>query len=67
MPAVESSAISAIEYDEESRELSVTMVDGGNTYVYPDVPKSVYEAFLNAGSKGVFFNREFEPQYGLRR
>lgn len=67
MPEVSSSCVSAIDWDEDSGELRVTLSDGGNTYVYPNIPQRVYEAFLAAPSKGRFFNYTLEPQYGVRR
>jgi hypothetical protein len=63
MPAVVSSAILRIEYNEFARELHVTFTSG-NTYSYYGVPKDVYERFLHAPSKGQFFNDYIKDRYG---
>jgi KTSC domain-containing protein len=65
MPRVESSMIRRIEYEEAARELEITFTSG-RTYVYFDVPKSVYDRFLKATSKGQFFNDHIKDQYGFR-
>jgi KTSC domain-containing protein len=65
MPRVESSMIRRIEYEEAPRELEITFTSG-RTYVYFGVPKSVYERFLKATSKGQFFNDYIKDQYGFR-
>jgi hypothetical protein len=62
MPHVISSAIARIEYDELSRELQVTFV-GGRTYTYYDVPRDVYVGFVNAPSKGQYFNDRIKDRY----
>lgn len=68
MPEItDSSAISNIDYDEDSQELSVTMVDDGRSYVYAGVPKEIYDAFISASSKGRYFNDTIQPDYGIRR
>jgi KTSC domain len=60
--AVESTAIQAMEYNPASRQLRVTF-PGGNAYKYYDVPRSVYEGFLDAKSKGLYFNRYIRDRY----
>lgn len=62
MPYVTSTAISKIEYDELARELIVTFVSG-RTYIYDDVPRDLYINFINAPSKGQFFNEYIKDQY----
>jgi hypothetical protein len=54
MPAVHSSAIRGIDYDEPSRTLLVIFIDGDG-YGYADVPPELYAEFLHAESKGRFF------------
>jgi len=51
MPAVASSAILRIEYNEFTRELHVTFTSG-NTYTYYGVPKDVCERFLTLLQRG---------------
>jgi hypothetical protein len=57
-----SNAISAIDYDPASRQLRVSF-PGGNTYRYYDVPRGVYESFLHAESKGLYFNGYIRDRY----
>lgn len=57
-----STAVVAIAYDATSRQLRVTF-PGGNTYKYYDVPRSVYESFMQAQSKGLFFNSYIRDRY----
>jgi len=63
MPYVSSSAIVRIEYNELSHELQVTFT-GGRTYTYYGVPREVYVRFINAPSKGQFFNEYIKDRYG---
>jgi hypothetical protein len=62
MPDVDSTAIRAIDYDAASRQLRVTF-PGGNTYKYYDVPRGVYQSFLEAESKGLYFNGYIRDRY----
>jgi hypothetical protein len=60
MTPVNSSAIAAIGY--ENGVLAVTFHNTG-TYFHPGVPYFVYEAFMNAASKGVFYNMFIRGKY----
>jgi hypothetical protein len=62
MPAVESTAIQRIEYDEFLRQLMITFI-GGGTYTYYDVPRTVYAGLLRATSKGAYFNACVKDHY----
>jgi KTSC domain len=62
MPAVTSTAILRIEYDEFLHQLQITFA-GSNTYVYYDVPRGVYAGFLQAASKGTYFNACIRDHY----
>jgi hypothetical protein len=61
-----STAIEHINYDEAARELRVKFV-GGGTYTYFGVPRSVYEAFRAAPSKGAFLNNFIKNRYDFQR
>jgi hypothetical protein len=61
-----STAIEHISYDEAAHELRVKFV-GGGTYTYYRVPKSVYNAFRIAPSKGQFLNQFIKDRYDYRR
>jgi hypothetical protein len=62
MPAVDSTAIESVAYDVPTRRLVVTFT-GGKTYKYYDVPRAIYERFLQASSKGAFFNAHVRDRY----
>jgi hypothetical protein len=66
MIPVESSSIELVGYDEEAQELYVRFV-GGQTYVYSPVPRSAFEALLEAPSKGRYVNWEIKPYHHYRR
>jgi lysyl-tRNA synthetase class 2 len=55
MLPVTSSMMTAIDYDEETKELDITFI-GGRKYRYFNVPFEVYHGLANASSKGQFFN-----------
>lgn len=61
MPYVNSSAISRIEWS--GGTLSIWFRETGR-YDYYDAPERVYLSFLNAPSKGQFFNDHIRDQYG---
>ena len=65
MPDVDSSAIGRISYDEAVHLLRVKFVSG-RRYAYSGVPRSVYDAFLAAESKGAFFNHHIRDLYPYR-
>lgn len=60
MPYVNSSAIAAIDWSDGT--LSIWF-HGSGRYDYPNVPKSVYDAFLGARSKGSFYNDHIRDRY----
>ena len=67
MPYFNSTAIARAEYDRPSQELSIWFRNGKHLYVYYDVPQSIYQDLLAAGSKGTYHVRFIEPIYGVRR
>lgn len=62
MPAVQSTAILRVEYDEFMHQLQITFI-GGGTYVYYDVPRTVYAGLVSAASKGKYFNACIKDRY----
>lgn len=60
-----SSVIRTISYEIHAQELFVTFMSG-RTYAYRDVPKGMYDEFLAAPSKGVFFNMAIRDHYPFR-
>ena len=57
-----SSVIRDAGYDETTSEMRVTFMSG-RVYVYGGVPRSIYNAFCNAPSKGAFFNVAIRGRY----
>jgi hypothetical protein len=55
-----SSFISGIDYDE--RKLNVHFHRGSTAY-YHNVPEEVINGFINAGSKGSFYNNRIKGRY----
>ncbi len=65
MPFVESSAIERIDYRSETGQLFVTFT-GGRRYIYFDVPASIYRRFMEAESRGRYFNSQIRDHYDFR-
>lgn len=63
---VESAAIREIDYDEERSKLLVRF-QSGERYVYVGVPGEVHRSFLEADSKGRFFQAEIRDRYPYNR
>jgi lysyl-tRNA synthetase class 2 len=63
---VDSTAISAIDYDRDRAKLLVRFVSG-ERYVYVGVPGEVCRSFLEAESKGRFFQSEIRDRYPYNR
>jgi len=61
---VDSSFITQIKYTEPLEVMSVKL-KGGAIYSYTDVPKDVFEDFVNSESKGYFYNHKIKPVYKL--
>ena len=62
MPHVESSVMSFVKYDDGASELDITFTSG-KTYRYLHVPPEVYDALLDAESKGEFFNESIKDDF----
>lgn len=63
---VDSTAIRTIDYDAERTKLQVEFVSGEH-YVYVGVPEEVHRSFLEADSKGHFFQAEIRDCYPFNR
>ena len=63
---VSSSNIASIGYDEASQTLEVEFLSG-SVYQYYNVPLSVYENMMQAGSKGRFLNFYIKNAYPYSR
>jgi len=63
---VDSTAISDIDYDAERAKLLVRFTSG-ERYVYVGVPPEVCHAFVEADSKGRFFQSRIRDRYPFNR
>ena len=63
---VASSSIVSAGYEPSSETLEIEFANGG-VYQYYNVPPSIYEAFLNAGSKGLFFISQIKDRFPYAR
>jgi hypothetical protein len=57
---VDSLNIAQIGYDAEAQELHIEFKEG-RTHIYSGVPELSVQEFLDADSKGSYFNREIKP------
>ncbi|MGE0903279.1 KTSC domain-containing protein [Dehalococcoides mccartyi] len=63
---VSSSNLARVRYSENTSTLEIEF-QGGRVYQYFDVPKTIYEALLQADSKGLFFNTQIKGQFRYAR
>jgi lysyl-tRNA synthetase class 2 len=63
---VESAAIHEIDYDSERAKLLVRFA-GGERYVYVGVPGEVRRSFVEADSKGRFFQSQIRDVYPFNK
>ncbi len=61
-----SSVIEFLDYFEEEKVLEIYFLSG-NSYVYFEVEPEVYQQFLNADSKGRFYNSQIKGYYDSAR
>lgn len=66
MPSLNSSMITAADYDEATQTLVVTF-KAGTRYAYSGVPESEYEALVSASSAGQFFLANIRDVYDTRQ
>jgi hypothetical protein len=61
--SVDSSNIESAAYEDGEMEVKFK---SGKTYRFVSVPKEVFEAFMNADSKGKYFNQHIKAFYTYR-
>lgn len=61
-PITGSTNVKMIGYDDDLKTLHVTF-KGNRTYAVQNVPMMVYQRFLNAKSKGVFYHEHIKNKY----
>lgn len=57
---VESSAMKAVHYDQDTRDLHIEF-PGGAVWLYPDVSAERGTAFMESASKGKYFANQIKP------
>lgn len=62
MIPVRSSAIRAVGYDAASMRMRI-LFQQGHTYDFCRVPENVYQALMNAYSKGSYYNDHIKDRY----
>ena len=62
MIPVHSSAMRAVGYDPDTRQMKIEF-EQGNIYDFCEVPLSVYEQLMNASSKGIYYNEQIRDRY----
>jgi KTSC domain len=62
MVRVNSSAISAVGYDENSRRMKIRFKQG-DTYDFCRVPSNIFQGLLSARSKGTYYNDHIRDKY----
>ena len=62
---VKSSAISYIGYDSSTKQMKITFKQS-KTYDYCGVPQNIFDAFLNAPSIGIYYDRYVKDKYNCR-
>jgi hypothetical protein len=60
---VDSSAISAISYDEQNQTLAVRFLPSGAEYEYANVTAAEHTGLTTAGSIGKYFNAVIKPTH----
>lgn len=63
---VQSAAVSDIDYDDRDERLTVRFASGGR-YAYFGVPPQEHRAFVEADSKGRFFQHRILDRYPFAR
>ena len=59
---VNSSAISAIAYDQRTMRMRIRFIQG-DTYDFCGVPAHIFQGLLNARSKGTYYNDHIRDRY----
>ena len=65
MPALKSSNIASAEYDDDTGEMTVVFVNGGE--YAGQVPRAIYEGLVESTSPGRFYNANIRDSYAMRK
>lgn len=62
MIRVSSSAMSAVGYAPETRQMKIQFVQG-RTYIFCHVPQHIFDGLLSADSKGTYYDHHIRDRY----
>jgi hypothetical protein len=60
---VDSTVFSKVGYDAAKRELTVVFREGGETYVYANVPAAAYKEMTEAPSMGTYYHENIKDNF----
>jgi hypothetical protein len=60
---INSRSLVAVGYDPSVLLLEVKFKVSGSIYAFLEVQREIYQAFMNASSKGAFFNKYIKSRY----
>jgi hypothetical protein len=66
MPALDSEALSSVQYDALRERLCATFRESGRTYEYYGVSSADYAALIRADSRGAWFNAHIRDHFPFR-
>ncbi|PZO37769.1 MAG: KTSC domain-containing protein [Pseudanabaena frigida] len=62
LQSVNSSAISAVGYDESTQQMKIRFKQG-KVYDFCRVPKHIFQSLMSASSKGTYYNDHIRDKY----
>lgn len=65
MQPVDSSMVSHVGYDPQTKTLHLTYHSGGS-YQHPGVPPAKFDALMRSSSIGAYINKQIKPQHPHR-
>ena len=63
MPTLSSSAIRSVDYDPESRTLTIVFTSSSTAYTFHGVPERVYMGLVMSSSPGTYYNDHIRGRY----
>lgn len=67
MKPVDSSLLSAVGYDTQTKTLAVQFVNNSDTYYYNEVPEELLQQLLKSDSKGAFYVKNIKGKFKFDR
>ena len=61
---ISSTAIDSMDYNPKTEVMNIKFRNNNKTYAYPNVPEDAIEGFMDAGSKGRYYNNQLK-QYSV--